>query len=40
VVPTLCYLLQLPVAQYMDGGVIVDLVDPAFLSDHPLRVVE
>ncbi len=40
VVPTACYLLGLPVAQYMEGSVIVDLVEPAFLADQPLRVVE
>lgn len=40
VAPTLCYLLGLPVAQYMEGGVVVDLVVPSYLSTHPLRVVE
>jgi hypothetical protein len=40
VAPTVCYLLDLPVARYMDGSVIVDLVDPGFLADRPLRVVE
>jgi hypothetical protein len=40
VAPTLCYLLGLPVAQYMEGGVVVDLVAPSYLSSHPLRVVE
>jgi hypothetical protein len=40
VAPTVCYLLDLPVAQYMDGSVVVDLIDPGFLADHPLRVVE
>ena len=40
VAPTVCYLLDLPVAQYMDGSVIVDLVDPGFLADRPLRVVD
>jgi len=38
--PTLCYLLGLPVAQYMEGGVVVDAVEPAFLAEHPLRVVD
>lgn len=40
VAPTLCYLLGLPVAEYMEGGVVVDLVAPSYLSTHPLRVVE
>ena len=40
VVPTLCYLLELPVAQYMEGTVILDAIDPQWLNDHPLRVVE
>jgi hypothetical protein len=40
VAPTLCYLLGLPVAQYMEGSVLVDAVDPAFLAEHPLRVVD
>ncbi len=40
VAPTLCYLLGLPVAQYMEGGVVVDAVEPAFLAEHPLRVVD
>lgn len=38
--PTMCYLLGLPVAQYMEGGVVVDAVKPAFLAEHPLRVVD
>jgi hypothetical protein len=40
VAPTLCYLLGLPVAQYMEGGVIVDGVGRDFLASHPLRVVD
>jgi len=40
VAPTLCYLLGLPVAQYMEGSVLVDIIEPAFLTEHPLRVVE
>jgi hypothetical protein len=40
VAPTLCYLLGLPVAQYMEGSVLVDIIEPAFLSEHPLRVVD
>ena len=40
VAPTLCYLLGLPVAQYMDGSVVVGLVTPSFLEEHPLRVVD
>ena len=38
--PTLCYLLDLPLAQYMEGRVILDAIDPDWLRDHPLRVVE
>jgi hypothetical protein len=40
VAPTLCYLLGLPVAQYMEGSVVVGMVTPSFLEDHSLRVVE
>ena len=38
--PTLCYLLGLPVAQYMDGRVILDAVNPNYLDATPLRVVD
>jgi len=38
--PTLCYLLDLPVAQYMEGRVILEAVEPQWLETHPLRVVE
>jgi len=37
---TLCYLLGLPVAQYMEGSVVVGMVTPSFLEEHPLRVVD
>lgn len=40
VVPTLCYLLGLPVAQYMEGRVVLDAIEPAFLARTPLRVVD
>jgi hypothetical protein len=40
VVPTLCYLLGLPVAQYMQGSVMIGAVTPSFLAEHPLRVVD
>jgi hypothetical protein len=40
VVPTLCYLLGLPVAQYMEGSVIVGMMEPSFVEEHPLRVVD
>jgi hypothetical protein len=40
VAPTLCYLLGLPVAQYMEGSVAVGAISQSFLADHPLRVVE
>jgi hypothetical protein len=38
--PTLCYLAGLPVAQYMQGRVVVEAVEPGFLETHPLRVVD
>jgi hypothetical protein len=38
VIPTICYLLELPVAQYMEGSVIIEAVEPEFLSTHPLVV--
>jgi hypothetical protein len=38
--PTLCYLLGLPVAQYMEGRVLVEAVEREFLATHPLRVVD
>ncbi len=40
VAPTLCYLVGLPTAQYMQGGLVVDAVDREFLEAHPLRVVD
>jgi hypothetical protein len=40
VAPTLCYLLGLPVAQYMEGGVVIDGVGQEYLASHPLRVVD
>ena len=40
VAPTLCYLVGLPTAQYMQGGLVVDAVQPEFLEAHPLRVVD
>jgi hypothetical protein len=40
VAPTLCYLLGLPVAQYMEGSVVVGMVTPLFLEEHPLRIVD
>jgi hypothetical protein len=40
VAPTLCYLLGLPTAQYMEGGIIVDAIEPEFLATHPLRVAD
>ena len=33
-------LLGLPVAQYMEGSVVVGAVKPSFLAEHPLRVVD
>jgi hypothetical protein len=38
VVPTACYLLGLPLAQYMEGSVIIEAVEPAYLASHPLVV--
>ena len=40
VAPTLCYLVGLPVTQYMEGRVILDAVEPDFLAKHPLQVVD
>jgi len=40
IAPTLCYLLGLPLAQYMEGGVILEAVDEGYLADHPLRVID
>ena len=37
-VPTACYLLGLPLAQYMEGSVIIEAVDATYLSTHPLVV--
>jgi hypothetical protein len=37
-VPTMLYLVGLPVAQYMDGEVVVDAIDQGFLQTHPLVV--
>ena len=37
-VPTACYLLGLPLAQYMEGSVIIEAVDARYLSTHPLVV--
>jgi hypothetical protein len=37
VVPTACYLLELPLAQYMEGSVVVQAVDADYLATHPLR---
>ena len=38
VVPTVCYLLGLPLAQYMEGSVIIEVVDDQYLATHPLVV--
>ncbi len=38
--PTLCFLLNLPVAQYMEGRVVLDAIDRSYLETHPLRVVD
>ena len=40
VAPTLCYLLGLPVARYMDGRLISEAVEARFLATHPLQVVD
>jgi hypothetical protein len=40
VAPTLCYLLGLPVAQYMEGDIIVDAIEAEYLASHLLRVVD
>lgn len=38
VVPTACYLLGLPLAQYMEGSVVIEAVDTEYLSTNPLMV--
>lgn len=38
--PTLSYLLDRPLDPWMEGRVILDAIDPAFLDEHPLRVTE
>lgn len=38
VVPTACYLLGLPLAQYMEGSVVIEAVDSEYLATHPLVV--
>ncbi len=38
--PTLCYLLDLPIPQHMEGRVILEAVDPVWASSHPLRVID
>jgi len=40
VVPTICYLLGLPVAQYMEGRIVLDALDPQWVENHSLRVVD
>jgi len=38
--PTICYLLGLPVPQYMEGRVILEAIDSDYLSANSLQVVE
>lgn len=38
VVPTVCYLLGLPLAQYMEGSVVIEAIDAEYLSTNPLVV--
>ncbi len=38
VVPTVCYLLGLPLAQYMEGSVVIGAIDAEYLSTNPLVV--
>jgi len=40
VAPTVCYLLGLPIVQSMEGRVILDAVQAAWVDDHPLRVID
>ncbi|RMF27502.1 MAG: hypothetical protein D6759_17575 [Chloroflexi bacterium] len=40
VVPTLLALLDFPVARDMDGQVLTEAIDPAYLQAHPLRTIE
>ena len=37
ITPTVLALLGLPVGEDMDGRVLVEMIDPAFLAEHPLR---
>ena len=39
-VPTLCYLLGLPLAQDMNGRVILEAIDPAYLQRTPLWITD
>jgi predicted AlkP superfamily pyrophosphatase or phosphodiesterase len=39
VAPTLLALLGIPTGEDMDGRVLADVIDPAFLAAHPLRTV-
>jgi hypothetical protein len=38
VVPTVCYLLGLPLAQYMEGSVVIEAIDGEYLQTNPLVV--
>lgn len=39
-VPTVCYLLGLPLADDMEGRVILEAIDPAYLQETPLWVID
>lgn len=39
ITPTILYLLGLPVARDMDGKVLTDVIDEAYLKDHPVRYI-
>jgi len=40
VAPTICYLLGLPLPQYMEGRVLLEAIDPEYLSANSLQVVD
>jgi len=40
VAPTICYLLGLPVPQYMEGRVLLEAIDPEYLNANSLQVVD
>lgn len=39
VAPTVLYMLGVPVAQDMDGGVMIEAFDPGYLKGHPIQLI-